>query len=90
MKLGTFLVFSSLALAACRSSDDKAKDKDKDDKAASSTAEEKKAARPQPAPVDEGIDVPTEENFEEAVATQITETSDLDKELSALEKEIDK
>jgi hypothetical protein len=92
MKLGTFLLFSGLALAACRSSD-KDKDKNKDDKAASSgsdTAEEKKAARPQPPPVDEGIDVPTEENFEEAVATQITETSDLDKELNALEKEIDK
>jgi len=91
MKLATFLMFSGLALVACRDSD-KDKDKSKDEKAetTTATAEEKKASRPQPKPVDEGIDVPTEENFEEAASAQITETSDLGKELDALEKEIDK
>jgi hypothetical protein len=92
MKLGTFLLFSGLLLGACRSSD-KDKDKDKEEKSdtkTAATAEEKKASRPPPPPVDEGIDVPTEENFEEAATTQITETSDLGKELDSLEKEIGK
>jgi hypothetical protein len=91
MKLRTLLVLSVLALGACRSSDD-GKDKNKDDKSGDTkaTAEEKKAARPQPPPVDEGIDVPTEEHFEEAATAQIPEGSDLDKALDALEKEIDK
>ena len=39
-------------------------------------------------PEDEGIDVPTEEDFEEAVANQITPEADLKKELDQLEKEI--
>jgi hypothetical protein len=90
MKLVTFLLFSGLLLGACRSSDkDKAKEEKSDTKTAT-TAEEKKASRPPPPPVDEGIDVPTEENFEEAVTTQISETSDLGKELDSLEKEIGK
>lgn len=90
MRLGTFLVFSGLLLAACRSDKDKDKDKDGNDTTdtKTATAEQKKASRPSP-PVDEGIDVPTEENFEEEAAAQISETSDLGKELDALEKEID-
>jgi hypothetical protein len=74
-----------LALAACRK--DAPKDKaDEQDKTAS-TAQDK-AARPAKPPVDEGIDVPTEEDFEEAVANQITPETDLAKELEKLEKEI--
>jgi hypothetical protein len=43
--------------------------------------------RPKP-PVDEGIDVPTEDDFEENVASQITPETDLKKELDQLEKDI--
>jgi hypothetical protein len=37
---------------------------------------------------DEGVEVPTEEDFEEAVEKQITASSDLQKELDQLEKQI--
>jgi hypothetical protein len=76
-----------LALCACRK--DPPKDNKADEKASASlSADEGKAARKAKAPVDEGIDVPTEEDFEEAVASQITPESDLAKELDKLEKEI--
>jgi hypothetical protein len=52
------------------------------------TTEEKKASKPAPPPIDEGIDVPTEEDFEEAATAQISDTADLQKELDKLEKEI--
>lgn len=82
----------SVSLGGCRKSSDEAdKDKDKDKPAETQTAattDARKAARSQP--VDEGIDVPTEDDFEESVSTQITDTSDLKKELDQLEKEIGK
>ena len=81
------LALGSVSLAACRKSETT------EQKAETKTAEpteDKKAARPKPAPVDEGIDVPTEEDFEEAVAAEITPESDLSKALDSLEKEIGK
>jgi hypothetical protein len=80
---------SIFTLGACRKSSEDAEKKEETATAAAPT-EEKKASRPKPPPVDEGIDVPTEEDFEDAVSTQITETSNLDKELDRLEKEIGK
>jgi hypothetical protein len=78
-----------LSLGGCRkSSEETDKDKPADTKTAA-PSEAKKAARPQP-PVDEGIDVPTEDDFEDSASAQITETSDLKKELDLLEKEIGK
>jgi hypothetical protein len=38
--------------------------------------------------LDEGVEVPTEEDFEEEVAKQITKDTDLQKELDQLDKEI--
>ena len=46
------------------------------------------ARKPQRGNVDEGVEVPTEEDFEEATERQITATSDLQKELDQLEKQI--
>jgi hypothetical protein len=80
---------SVLSLGACRKSSE-ATDKKADTTATATTAEETKSPRPKPPPVDEGIDVPTEEDFEETASTQITDTSDLKKELDQLEKEIGK
>lgn len=80
------LSIGALSLTACNS--DKKSESDK--KAETKTgepAEETKSSKSKP-PVDEGIDVPTEEDFEEAVASQIKEDSDLQKELDVLEKEI--
>ena len=90
-RLAALFVGASLALGACR------KDEEKTDKKAEATAEKtsaerdenKRSARRAP-PEDEGIDVPTEEDFEEAVANQITPETDLQKELDQLEKEITK
>jgi len=45
------------------------------------------AAR-KPRPVDEGVEVPTEEDFEEAVEKQITAESNLQKELDQIEKQM--
>jgi len=44
--------------------------------------------RPQRTAVDEGVEVPTEEDFEDAVEKQIGPTSNLKKELDQLEKQI--
>lgn len=89
-RLATLFVTGSLALGACRKDDDKAKEKATP--AAQANAEKKdddRGSRTAP-PEDPGIDVPTEEDFEEAVANQITAESDLQKELDQLEKEIAK
>lgn len=91
-RLPRFLVLGALAvsvgsLAGCRNSDEG--DNKSEDTKAVNTTEEKKAAKQKP-PVDEGIDVPTEEDFEDSVSAQITDTSDLQKELDQLEKEIGK
>jgi hypothetical protein len=78
-----------LSLGGCRkSSEETSKDKPADTKTATAP-EAKKSARPQP-PVDEGIDVPTEDDFEDTASAQITDKSDLQKELDQLEKEIGK
>ena len=56
--------------------------------------EDEKVSAPTPAPrkparaVDEGVDVPTEEDFEEAAEKQITAETNLQKELDLLEKQI--
>jgi hypothetical protein len=77
-----------LPLAACHKSEEPKKADEKP--VAAETREKKKASKPPPAPVDEGIDVPTEEDFEETASTAITDKSDLKKELDQLEKEIGK
>jgi hypothetical protein len=82
------LSFGALSLPACNKSSDSAEKKA--ETKATEPSEEKKAARPKPPPVDEGIDVPTEEDFEESAANQITDDSNLQKELDQLEKEIGK
>jgi len=93
MKRPSLLLLGALSLAAssvpaCNKSSENS-EKKVETKAAE-PAEDKKSARAQPPPVDEGIDVPTEEDFEESAANQIKEESDLQKELDALEKEIGK
>jgi len=87
MKASHVFLIGALALYGCRKSEETKTD---EAKPAAAAQEKKKAARPPPEPVDEGIDVPTEEDFEEGVATQITEQSDLGKELDRLEKDIGK
>jgi hypothetical protein len=82
------LSFGALSLPACNKSSDSADKKAAETKATEPT-EDKKAARAKP-PEDEGIDVPTEEDFEESASNQIKEDSDLQKELDQLEKEIGK
>lgn len=82
------LASGALSLPACNKSSDSADKKVTETKSTEPT-EEKKAARAKP-PVDEGIDVPTEEDFEESAANQIKDDSDLEKELDQLEKEIGK
>lgn len=69
-----------LSLGGCRKDEKKA-----DTKASADTSAGAKKAR---APADEGIEVPTEEDFEDAVAKQITPDSDLQKELDQLDREI--
>lgn len=89
-RLTALFVTASLALGACR------KDEEKTDKkpeaTAKASAEGDRGDRParRAPPEDEGIDVPTEEDFEEAVSNQITPETDLQKELDQLEKEITK
>jgi hypothetical protein len=89
-RLAALLVTASLAIAACR------KDDEKTEKKAESTvkvgAEDDKGDRParRAPPEEPGIEVPTEEDFEEAVANEITPETDLQKELDQLEKDIAK
>jgi hypothetical protein len=86
MKRSSLALLLLLPLAACHKSEEPKKTDEKP--AAAETREKKK--KPPSAPVDEGIDVPTEEDFEETASTQITEQSDLKKELDQLEKDIGK
>lgn len=69
-----------LSLGACRKDEKKADSKATTDTSAPGAKKAK--------PVDEGIEVPTEEDFEDAVAKQITPESDLQKELDQLDREI--
>jgi hypothetical protein len=68
-----------LGLGGCHKDEKKS-----DTKATADTAASGKKSKP----ADEGIEVPTEEDFEDAVAKQITPESDLQKELDQLDKEI--
>ena len=83
------LSIGALSLTTCNSDKKSESDKKAETTKTSEPADEKKFSKSKP-PVDEGIDVPTEEDFEEAVASQIKEDSDLQKELDVLEKEIGK
>jgi hypothetical protein len=75
-----------LAASGCRKDEDKDKDKTADPDTKTATAgSAKKGAK---APKDEGIDVPTEEDFEATVEAQITAETDLKKELDEIEKQI--
>jgi len=89
MKSAPLFLMAALALGACRKEEPK---KEPEEKSAATAQDKKKksATRPPPEPIDEGIDVPTEEDFEEGIAAQITEQTDLGKELDKLEKEIGK
>lgn len=82
--LAALSITAFLALSAC----EKDADKKPDSKTAKATSGEDDDVSTARAPKDEGIDVPTEEDFEEAVANQITPESDLQKELDQLEKQI--
>ena len=90
-RLAALFVTASLAVAACRKDEEKT-EKKAEPTAAKVSAEGTKDARParRTPPQDEGIDVPTEEDFEEAVTNQITPETDLQKELDQLEKDIAK
>lgn len=91
-RLAALCVTASLTLGACRKDEEKT-DKKAETAAAKASAgrddDEVRASKRAP-PEDEGIDVPTEEDFEEAAANQITPEADLQKELDQLEKEITK
>ena len=80
------LAVGALSLPACNKDSAEKKTETK----SAESAEEKSATKPKPPPVDEGIDVPTEEDFEESAATAIKDDADLSKELDRLEKEIGK
>jgi hypothetical protein len=88
MKRSSLALLLLLPLAACHKSEEPKKTDEKP--AAAAETRDKKKTKPPPPPVDEGIDVPTEEDFEETASTQITEQSDLKKELDQLEKDIGK
>lgn len=65
------------------------KDDDKEKKAAESDTQTATAGKKGDKAVkDEGIDVPTEEDFEATVEAQITAETDLKKELDEIEKQI--
>lgn len=63
------------------------KDKKSEEAKATGHSDDKAASTTKGSP-DPGIDVPTEEDFEDAVEQQITPESDLNKELDKLDKEI--
>lgn len=78
------IAFAVLAIGGCRKDEG---EKKTDDKAAAQSADKDSKARTAKAE-DEGIEVPTEEDFEDTVQSQITGESDLKKELDDLEKQI--
>jgi hypothetical protein len=87
MKIRAVHIAVLLTLCACRKEPDST-DKKSESTTASAAADKEVPARSAKPPEDEGIDVPTEHDFEEAVTTQITPKSDLQKELDKLEQEI--
>jgi hypothetical protein len=87
MKAYVVCLASALALCACRKDPAPTDTKAEAKVPPASTAAAERRARP---PVDLGVDVPTEDDFEESVASQITPETDLKKELDQLEKDIGK
>jgi hypothetical protein len=85
--IGRVTAGSCLAVALLSSGCHKDASKDKKSEAKATGSSDDKTATAK-APPDPGIDVPTEEDFEEAVEQQITPESDLNKELDKLDKEI--
>lgn len=79
------LCASLLAATGCKKDTPPATETKADSK--TSAVSEKKAGK-RPVNKDEGVEVPTEEDFEEEVEKQITSASDLGKELDLLEKQI--
>jgi hypothetical protein len=73
-----------LAASGCRKDEDKEKKAAPDPKTATASSGKKGSKTPK----DEGIDVPTEEDFEATVEAQITAETDLKKELDEIEKQI--
>ena len=78
------LALGALVTTGCKKDDKKADEK----AAAAASADDKKSKSRSKTAEDEGIEVPTEEDFEETVHAQITVDSDLKKELDELEKQI--
>jgi hypothetical protein len=89
LPLATLWLAALLVLGGCREDSAKGEKEKGESKTATASedSDEERPARRAPRE-DEGIDVPTEEDFEETVANQITPESDLQKELDQLEKEI--
>ncbi len=87
MKIRAVHIVVLLTLCACRKEPDST-DKKAESTTASAAVDKEIPARSGKPPEDEGIDVPTEHDFEEEVTTQITPNSDLQKELDKLEQEI--
>jgi hypothetical protein len=82
--IGMLGMLGLLAASGCRKDEDKEKKVEPDTKTATAGSNKKgdKGLK------DEGIDVPTEEDFEATVETQITAETDLKKELDEIEKQI--
>jgi len=85
---GHVLAGYGVALLLLSSGCHKDASKDKKEGATAAAPSDDKTASTTKGPPDPGIDVPTEEDFEEAVEQQITPESDLNKELDKLDKEI--
>lgn len=83
--LGVLGVALLLAVSGCNKDKDKNAEAEAEAKTAAAAGDKKKAGK---GPKDEGIDVPTEEDFEATVEAQITAETDLQKELDEIEKQI--
>lgn len=83
---GLALVFCVALLSAVGCKKDTPPTENKTEAKPAPTATDKAARKTRSE--DEGVEVPTEEDFEDAVEKQITATSDLGKELDQIEKQI--
>jgi hypothetical protein len=82
--IGLLSMVALLAASGCRKDEDKEKKPEPETKAATASG----AKKADKGLKDEGIDVPTEEDFEATVESQITAETDLKKELDEIEKQI--
>jgi hypothetical protein len=82
----SLLLAGCVALAATGCKKDAPPAEKKTEEAKAPTTEKKDTSRSKAR--DEGVEVPTEEDFEAEVEKQITASSDLSKELDLLEKQI--